>query len=143
MIIFVFLNLLVSTILLIPNWNIEKTSINLLGSSNTKSYDITYRDMYGLKLRLEKTINKLDNGTIIHFNSLYSNTTPEVKNVSFENIESFYLLDNKQILCPIGKYDPINLDGMTEITNDITKNDNWDLKCYNHNAENVYFLFYS
>ena len=117
MIIFVFLNLLASSILVIPNWNIEKTSINLLGSSNTKSYDITYRDMYSLKLKLEKTIKKLDNRTIIHFNSLYSNATNEVKNVSFENIESFYLLDNNQILCPIGKYDPINLTKIQEITN--------------------------
>ena len=142
MIIFVFLNLLASTILVIPNWNIEKTSINLLGSSNTKSYDITYRDMYGLKLRLEKTINKLDNGTIIHFNSLYSNATNEVKNVSFENIESFYLLDNNQILCPIGKYDPINLTKIQEITNNNKeKNDDFEIKCYRHN-EGFFFVFY-
>ena len=141
MIIFVFLNLLVSTILVIPNWNIKKTSINLLGSSNTKSYDITHRDMYGLILRLEKTITKLNNGTITHFNVLYSNDTPHFTNVSYENIESFYKINGKKILCPIGKYEPINLETNSEISNNNKKeDDDFRIKCYSHNAG--YFLYF-
>ena len=142
MIIFVFLNLLVSTILLIPNWNISKTSLNLLGSSNTKSYDITHRDMYGLILRLEKTITKLNNGTITHFNVLHSNDTPHFTNVSYENIESFYKINGKKILCPIGKYEPINLETNSEISNNNKKeDDDFRIKCYSHNA-GYFFVFY-
>ena len=142
MIIFLFINLLVSTFLVIPNWNIEKTSINLLDSSNTKVYDITHREMYGLKVRLEKTITKLDNGKIIHFNVLYSNNTPSFTNVSYENIESFYLINGKKILCPIGKYDPINLETNSEIENsNKDENDDFEIKCYSHN-EGYFFVFY-
>jgi len=93
-----------------------------------------------LVAKIEKTITRHDNGTITHENELFINGTSKGE-VSFEQIESFYFTDNdKKLLCPIGKYDIINLDSMTEITNNITKNNNWDLKCYNHNDANKYFF---
>ena len=141
--IFIFLNLLVYTILIIPNWNIGNSSNNLLSSSNTIKYDVTHREMYGLKLRLEKTITKLDDGTITHQNILYSNTTPyTITNIAFEHIESFYLKDGKQILCPIGKYNPINLETNTELNhNNKDEDDEFEIKCYSHN-EGYFFIFY-
>ena len=94
--------------------------------------------------KIEKTITRHDNGTITHENELFINGTSKGK-VSFEQIKIFDFTDNdKKLLCPIGKYDIINLDSMTEITNNITKNNNWDLKCYNHNAgiNKYFFAFY-
>ena len=66
---------------------------------------------------------------------------PFKSEVSFENIQSFYKTDSgKELMCPIGKYDPINLNDMKEINNNIKKNNIWDLKCYNHNSGKVYFF---
>ena len=141
----IFLNLFFSTISVLPNWNLKASSQNLLDSStdpNSYTYVITHRAMYKLEAELKKNITRHDNGTITHKNELFINGT-SYGMVSFEQIESFYHTEKgKRILCPIGKYDPITLDGMTEITNNITKNDNWDLKCYNHNSGKVYFFVF-
>ena len=54
MIFFIFLNLLVSTFLIIPNWNLKNAAVNLLSSSDTKKYVVSHRAMYGLFAKLEK-----------------------------------------------------------------------------------------
>ena len=84
--------------------------------------------MYNLHALLKKTITKSDDGTITHQNRLYIDSIDKGV-VSFENIESFYKKDDgRQLLCPI--------------TNDIDKNEKWNLKCYNHNAGSGYFFVY-
>ena len=143
-VIFIFLNLLFFNISIIPNWNLKKSAKNLLDTNtntNTFTYTVTHRAMYKLEAELKKTITRnSENGTISHINELFINKT-SYGNVQFENIESFYHTDSgKRLLCPIGKHDPINLDGMNEIVNSNTKNENWDLKCYNHNSANRYFF---
>ena len=114
---FIFINLIFLSFGILPNWNLESSSKNLLESSNTHEYTITDRNMYNLHALLKKTITKSDNGTITHQNRLYIDSIDKGV-VSFENIESFYKKnDGRQLLCPMGSYDPINLDGMQEITN--------------------------
>ena len=142
--IFIFLNLLLFNVSIIPNWNLKKSAKNLLDTNtntNTFTYTVTHRAMYKLEAELKKTITRnSENGAISHINELFINKT-SYGNVQFENIESFYHTDSgKRLLCPIGKHDPINLDGMNEIVNSNTKNENWDLKCYNHNSANRYFF---
>ena len=96
--------------------------------------------MYNLVAKLTKNITRWGNGTITHENKLCIDSE-ECKTVQFEQIESFYKLsESRKILCPIGKYDPINLDNLKEITNNIEKKDNWELKCYNHNSGKVFFF---
>ena len=142
MIFFIFLNLLVSTFLIIPNWNLKNASVNLLSSSDTKKYVVSHRTMYGLFAKLEKTITKLSNGTIIHQNTLTLNDTPTTTTVSYENIESLYKKDGKKILCPKGKYDPVNLETNSEIKNYNKDEDgDFELKCYLHN-EGYFFVYY-
>ena len=117
------MNLIFSIISVIPNWDLKKSSKNLLDSNtNTYTYTITHRAMYKLEAKLTKTINKLNNGEITHENRLYINGT-DYGTVTFEQIESFYQLNDKKILCPIGKYEPIklNLNDMKEIKNNIEK----------------------
>ena len=131
-IITIFINLFFISFSILPNWNLQSSSKNLLESSNTHEYTITNRHMYNLD----------ENGTIIHKNKLWINNDDKGV-VSFENIESFYKKedDNRQLLCPMGSYDPINLDDMKEIPNNIDKKEKWNLKCYNHNA-GYFFVYY-
>ena len=100
-------------ITVLPNWDLKKSSINLLVNNN-HSYVITHRKMYDLEAKLEKTINRLENGTITHKNKLCIDQT-ECNEVKFEQIESFYKVSGRRLLCPIGKYDPINLDNLQEL----------------------------
>ena len=113
----IFTYLIFYSIGVLPNWNIEKSSINLL-TSDSYNYIITHRVMYDLEAKLEKYIIRLDNGTITHYNQLYINGEYKGK-VSFENIETFYLINGRKLLCPMGKFHPINLVNMEEIENNI------------------------
>ena len=140
---FIFINLIFFTLSVLPNWNLEKSSINLLPSNvNSWEYTITHRQMYDLEALLKKKITRSDDGTITHKNTLTIGTVNK-GDVSFENIESFYKKsdDGRQLLCPMGSYDPINLDDMKEIPNNIDKNQKWNLKCYNHN-QGYFFTYY-
>ena len=142
-IIFILLNLLFFGISILPIWDLTRSSKNLLSGTDTYIYTISVRDMYKLHSVLKKTIRKLSNGTITHSNTLKLNTSNDEKVVDFEVIESFYQLDdNRKILCPIGKFEPINLDNWIKYQNDkLNKTKNWDLKCYNHNS-GFFFIFY-
>ena len=142
-IVLLLLNLFYLSISIIPNWNLKDSAKDLLDTStstNTYTYTVTHRAMYKLEAKLQKTLKREANGIITQKNKLYINGTFKSE-VSFENIESFYKTDSgKKLMCPIGKYDPINLNDMKEINNNIKKNNIWDLKCYNHNSGKVYFF---
>ena len=122
---FIFINLIFLSFAILPNWNLESSSKNLL-ESNTHEYNITHRQMYNLDALLKKTITRSNDGTISHQNKLYIDNVDKGV-VSFENIESFYKKDDgRQLLCPMGSYDPINLENMQEIPNNIDKNEKWN-----------------
>ena len=142
-IILIVLNLLFSGISILPNWDLTSSSKNLLSGTNTYTYIISNRDMQKLKTELKKIIKRLANGTISHSNSLYLNSTDDTREMDFEFIESFYQLnDGRQILCPIGKHEPINFNDLSKYENDeLNKTRNWDLKCYFHNS-GYFFVFY-
>ena len=154
----IFLYLVLSTISIIPNWNLKDSSKDLLPTgTNTYTYTITHRLMYNLIGKLDKTITR-SGSSITHSNTLYINnegdsTTKTFNSVNFENIESLYKLatsdgdDNngKRFLCPIGKHHPIDVDSssFSEIDNTaIDGNNEWDLKCYNHNEGSHFFVYY-
>jgi hypothetical protein len=152
----IFLYLILSTISIIPNWNLKDSSKDLLPTgTDTCTYTVVDRMMYNLIGKLDKTITR-SGSTITHSNTLYirnkdaaESTTQTFTNVNFENIESLYKFtsgsnNGKRFLCPIGKHHPINIDGspFSEIDNtDIDDNIEWDLKCYNHNKGH-FFVYY-
>ena len=116
-ILFIFINLFFFTISVLPNWNLKNSAKDLLSSSDTCEYTITHRHMYDLVALLKKKITRLQDGTITHQNTLIIDNVDKGV-VSFENIESFYKKsDTRKLLCPMGSYEPINLDTMTEISN--------------------------
>ena len=139
--IFLFINLFFFTFSILPIWDLKHSSKDLLSSVNSYEYTITHRKMYDLIALLKKKITKADDGTITHQNTLQIDSG-DVRNVAFENIESFYKKsDTWKLLCPIGSYDPINLNDLSEIPNNINKTSKWNLKCYNHNV-GYFFTFY-
>ena len=147
MFILLLLTLFFSTTAIIPNWNLTTSSEDIL-TSNTKTYTITYREMYNLIGKLDKTITRDSDGKITHKNTLYltnkgESTTKTVDNVNFEQIESLYKFSDRRIVCPLGKHHPIKIDdNFQEIDNtDIDDNNEWDIKCYNHN-EGYFFVYY-
>ena len=148
---FIFLNLFLFSISIVPNWDLKKSSIDLLDSEknvNVHNYIVVHRALYNLEIKLEKNISRLHNGSIYYYNKMYRNDTQTYTNVDFEYIESFYYLKGgteKKILCPAGKNHPINLENSQTIkNNDFNNEDNdWDLKCYSHNAGKKFvFTFY-
>ena len=138
---------------LVPIWDFKESSIDLLGTNNNYEYTILESSMYSLKSILKKKIIR-NNGKIIHQN--YLSVSEYVKNngdeslnpiltekeVQFENIESFYKLDDFKIICPQGNHNPIYINtNLNEITfTNWVKYDYWDLKCYYHRMR--YFLVY-
>jgi len=140
----------------VPLWNFKQSSIDLLQNRNNYSYEIAYKYIYEMEVKLEKTIYKNEAGKIIHENYLTAKNEAKIK-VKFENIDSSYKLDGYgKIICPMGKYNPFRLDNnnMEEIINNNFNQAeyDWNLKCYYHrtghfltsylnNGENqIYFL---
>ena len=151
--ILIYFNLFVFAYSLVPLWNFENSTIDLLTSDNAE-YTVLESSMYSLKSILKKKITR-SNGEIQHENYLtvyeyidndgHINPNPIFgeKKVDFENIESFYKLGSSKIICPKGKYNPlyINVNNLEEKTfTNWTNNDDWDLKCYYHRKG--YFLAY-
>ena len=124
---------------IIPIWNISTSATNLLSSRNEHDYYVVDRVMYGMTVKLRKVITRSESG-ISHNNYLKIGDGSE-NQVFFENIESFYYLNNINIICPKGKYHIYNADTKEYITpSGFTGNGNWDLKCYKHDSK--YFLVF-
>ena len=89
---------------IIPNWNLDSSAIKLLSSSGSITYTVVDREMYSVKVKLDKTITKTGNAiTQINYLSVNGGTSNVVE---FENIESFYHINGIDIVCPKGSYHP-------------------------------------
>ena len=155
MVILILFVLFFSIYSIIPNWNLQTISKDLLPTSTTPptdyiSFDVANRHMYGVTGRLEKLIRRWPNGTITHNNTLYvkndGNSESDYKfpqKINFENIESLYKLNDRRILCPVGKYHVIDLNADLNVikNNNFEENNEWDLKCYYHD-KGYFFVYY-
>ena len=106
MVILILFVLFFSIYSIIPNWNLQTISKDLLPTSTTSptdsiSFEVANRYMYGVTGRLEKLIRRWPNGTITHNNTLYAKNdgNGEIdykfpQKINFENIESLYKIDN-------------------------------------------------
>jgi len=135
-----FLSLLNYSIQIVPIWDITTSAINLLSSVSEYDYIIVDRDLYSQKAKLRKILKKTESG-ITHENYLSINGASEFK-VDFENIESFYFLNQKFVICPKGKYQLYDATHKEYIPpSSFTEKGKWDLKCYKHNTK-YFLLFY-
>ena len=143
-----FLNCIIITNQIVHKWNLENSSVNLFSSVNSTTiteFEKTKNDLY---VKLEKVITKLNNSII--YNKLltvtYEDTEVFYGNVDFEGIESIHRLENKNIICPKGKYHPFYFYDNTfssygfEYSNTFQEKGDWELKCYNYNDD--YFLVF-
>ena len=136
----VFYYLIAQSLCVIPEWNLAEAGEDLLGSSNEKTYLITHRKLYNEEIKMEKKIIR-DNTGVKSVN--YLTIGGVTKNVSFEQVESFYELYGIKIICPKGTYHPYNFNTNEEIIpyESSFVGENWDLRCFlNQNAG--YFLVY-
>ena len=129
---------------IVPTWNFENSAINLFSNSNEHSYAICDRYMYTMSLKLQKIFTKEENN-ITQKNILYIDNN-EIGEVLWEDIESFYNINNINYICPKGKniltiYNPTQ-NNFKEIWPDdfnIEEND-WDLQCYYQENEKKMFV---
>ena len=123
---------------LVPLWNLEKSSINLLKEGNEKI--ISNINMYNTKGLLTKKIIK-DGNEIKEENYIKINDEPEVKE-NFDGLDSVYYINNVgHFVCPTGtnyllqhannSNDKININ-----VEGISSNLNWELKCFYHQETN-------
>ena len=135
-------NLLNIIISVIPLWNFENSTFDLLTTENNYSYQIYSNIINGRAIKLEKNILR-NQSSIIETNII----TIDSNNfeVEWEDIESTYE-DNQIIyICPKGKFHIYKYQGnsLNELKpNDFSFKDDWDLKCFFQNDINSLFVGY-
>ena len=142
-----YFNMLITIISVIPLWNFEHSTIDLLSTSSTYSYIIFTSKVCGSQtnnIELKKTISKDQNGIISEQNYLTINSKQMQTN--WEDIRS-YCLNNEIYICPKGKYHlnkyNSNINSFSEIIpNDFSCNGNWELKCFAQPSFNLLFIGY-
>ena len=131
---------LISVFSIVPLWNFKNSAINLLSNSDIYTYVICDRESYNMKIKLEKTITK--GTTISETNRIYIDEKDRGE-TNWEDIESFYKINNIKYICPKGKYFMYidSDDSFKEmIPKDFTDEGDWELKCYYQNQEGYMFV---
>ena len=131
---------LISVFSIVPLWNFKNSAINLLSNSDTYTYVICDRESYNMKIKLEKTITK--GTTISETNRIYIDEKDRGE-TNWEDIESFYKINNIKYICPKGKYFMYidSDDSFKEmIPNDFKDEGDWELKCYYQSQEGYMFV---
>ena len=131
---------LISVFSIVPLWNFKNSAINLLSNSDTHTYIICDRENYNMRIKLEKTITK---GTkISETNRIYIDGKDRGE-TNWEDIESFYNINNIKYICPKGKnfmYIDTGDSFKEMIPNDFTDEGDWEMKCYYQNKEGYIFV---
>ena len=139
MILFLFLILLNISSEIVPIWDLPSSGINL---SPTLANEYIYTTVektspYPVKIRKKITIN----GNEIIYTNLLSVNNGEEFAIDFDNIESYYHLNN-YIICPKGKYHPYDATQQKYLDpTNFEMKANWDLKCYHHYT-GFFLVFY-
>ena len=135
-------NLLILVSAIIPLWNFEASTIDLLSQSNSYSYEICSKNAGSKNIRITKTITK-SNNIITEENTLYIGETSFQTN--WEDIESGYEYGSNIYICPKGKnhMNLYNNNGFTElIPNGFSYDEDWELICYLQPNFNYIFIGY-
>ena len=118
---------------LAPIWKFDENTVPFFSSDSPNRREIeTFKDdIY----RLVNIYNKNGDGTISVQHKLYitKNGNTVTKDVQFGNMEVFYFIASYgQIICPVGKFYPLDSNG-NQINIDISNPDlDWHLKCVGH-----------
>ena len=135
---FLILNYLNSVLLIIPEWDLSSSSIEL---KIDEPYTVDDRFLIDCRMKMEKKIIRDDSGNLIIKNYVTMGST--TKGVNFDYVESFYNLSGN-IVCPRGKYHPYDLNNEKDIDLKFEGGDNWDLSCYLQKEDtHFFFAFYA
>ena len=135
--IILFFNLFHILLSVIPNWNLTLIGENLLTSD---TYTKTIEKEYGGNI-IYLAITFTKNGdTITKKNELITGNTK--KEVYFDDIQSFYIIDNNYYICPKGNYHLYNLSTDKNITPSDFLSTDYELKCYYHDTSSTLLVFY-
>ena len=140
--VFFVLSLINFCLSLAPIWKFDENTVPFFSSDSPNHREIeTFKDdIY----RLVNIYNKNGDGTISVQHKLYitKNGNTVTKDVQFGNMEVFYFIASYgQIICPVGKFYPLDSDG-NQINIDISNPDlDWHLKCVGHGT-GVFLSYY-
>ena len=160
---FILINLIYISLSIVPFWNFEKSTIDLLSNENQKhEYTLTeYTFHFKLKCIYKRYLQKTDGITVknkltCYFEDDASHFLPINQEFNFEEVESVYTdKKGKYYICPKGRnhvFSDYKGNGMEQIVPDnfVDKGD-WELKCflqydeYNPNVGDAWkklFVFY-
>ena len=132
-VLFILVELINLSFTLVPLWNLEKSSIDLLDSDNSKEYIVYSNTVSNFHVELKKEIKKDDSGiSDQNYISVFQNG---FEPTDWEDIESIYHLDIGSFVCPKGKnfINQYSDNKFTEIIPENFNKDNndWELLCYN------------
>ena len=135
--IFFSFSFILKTFSVIPVWDLDSQSINLLSSKSFYEYIIyNYSGVI-----LMKNFTKNDNN-ITYKNLLIINKLNLKREVGFDDIESYYYnkLGSEILICPKGKFHPYDvMNDEYIIVNDYEEG--WDLRCFYHQTDH-FLIFY-
>ena len=136
---FFFCYLIIQVLSVVPEWDLSKAGHDILGLDTEKTIEINHRYLYNVEMIMKKKLTKTEEG--IKVTNLLK-IAGEEKEVKFEQVESYYNLFNKYIVCPKGSYHPYDFTNKEEIKPDEKFiGENWDLRCYKHSS-GFFLVFY-
>ena len=114
---------------LVPVWNLDQNSVSFFSSESPNYREIEVYNYHDYKLKNMYTKNADGTITVTHKLTIYGNE----KMVDFGNMQVFeYVTDYGQIICPSGKFHPLDSGG-NQITLPIENPQlDWHLKCVGH-----------
>ena len=137
-----FFDLIFQVLTVIPEWNLTSAGKDLLGSNEEEIIEIYNRNLYNVIMVFKKKFKKTEDGIIVTNIIKIGNIEKEV---NFEQVESYYYLYNKYIVCPKGRYHPYIIKESGE-NEELKPSDfcgeNWDLRCFKHTGSGYFVLFY-
>ena len=148
MVIFIFYLFIIYIIkygnLIVPLWNFDSSTINLLSTSQTYEYTIYSFSQDSFSVNLKKSITKNTDGSISEKNTLIINS--DSKETSWEDIHSSYGFSNALYICPKGKNHLNKYLGSNQfqeyIPGGFDYTENWELICYKQTVKNYLFVAY-
>ena len=138
---FYFFFLIFSFNCLTDHYTLSNIGENLFLYSPVYEYTLYEKKLHNFNVKLTKRISKMDNK--IFSKNYLSVDNNEEKEVKFNDIGSFHIIDKKLILCPRGKFHPVvyndNLD--YKIPGNFIETEKWDLKCYQIKDEIIQVIY--
>ena len=144
---FVILEIFISVFSIVPLWDFESSTINLLTSSSHEYYSYWGTACDYEDVKIKKTITK-SGDSIIQTNQIIINNGIYIT-VDFEDIESVHCHNSIKYICPKGKFHMIQYlynDGQSKLNifkpNDFEESDYWELKCFYQPSLRYMFIGY-